>query len=266
MDLTISLVNYNTKNLVKQFIRCVTAFPIPLSYEIIITDNGSQDGSADMIEQDILPRHETVRLIRGNNIGFGAGHNLGLKNAKGNVLMIVNADIIMMEDAATPLYRFLTEYPSRGIVGPKLIYPDQSVQPSCHSWPKLMTPLYRRTALGKTRMGRRELARYELHDYEKQSPQAVNWLVGACLLVKKSVWDIVSGFDKRYFMYCEDIDLCRKVWNAGYEVWYNPNVSMIHYHKRLSAQKAWWKSLFDKTTRVHIASHLKYMRKWKNLH
>lgn len=264
MDLTISLVNYNTKNLVKQFVRSVTTFPIPLSYEIIITDNGSRDGGADMIEREILPQYKTVRLIRGKNIGFGAGHNLGLKNARGSVFMIVNPDIVMMKDAITPLYLFLMKDEKRGVVGPKLIYPDGSVQPSCHAYPRLITPLYRRTRLGKMPWGKCELARYDLQDYDKTAPRKVDWLVGACLLVKKSVWDAVGGFDERYFMYCEDIDLCRKVWNAEREVWYNPSVSMIHYHKRLSAQKAWWRSIFHKTTRIHIESHLKYMKKWKH--
>ena len=113
-------------------------------------------------------------------------------------------------------------------------------------------------------MGRRELLRYDINDYDKRHPKKVDWLAGACFMIKKNVWTDIEGFDERYFMYCEDIDLCRKTWGAGYEVWYYPNVAMIHYHKRLSAQKKWWKSLFDKTTRVHIASHLKYIKKWKS--
>ncbi|MBI4359600.1 MAG: glycosyltransferase family 2 protein [Candidatus Jacksonbacteria bacterium] len=263
MDLTISLVNYNTKNLVKQFVKTVTSFPIPISYEIIITDNGSRDGSADMIEREILPRHQHVKLIAGKNVGFGAGHNRGLAGRTGNVFMIANADIVMLDDAITPLLRFLASDDQRGIAAPKLIYPDWSVQQSCHAYPRLATPLYRRTILQKTPWGGKELARYNLSDCDKTSPLKVDWVVGACLLIKKNVWDAVSGFDERYFMYCEDIDLCRKVWKAGYEVWYNPNVSMIHYHKRLSAQKKMLRSLFDKTTRIHIASHLKYIRKWR---
>ena len=97
---------------------------------VIITDNGSRDGSADLIEREILPKYETVRLIRGKNVGFGAGHNIGLKSAQGEVFMIVNSDIVLLEDAITPLYRFLTENTACGIVGPKLIYPDLSIQPS----------------------------------------------------------------------------------------------------------------------------------------
>ncbi|KKT48945.1 MAG: hypothetical protein UW40_C0029G0008 [Parcubacteria group bacterium GW2011_GWF2_44_17] len=264
MDLSISLVNYNTKNLVKQFVKSASSLQSSLSYEIIITDNGSRDGSADLIEREILPKYETVRLIRGKNVGFGAGHNIGLKSAQGEVFMIVNSDIVLLEDAITPLYRFLTENTAYGIVGPKLIYPDLSIQPSCRAWPRLLTPIYRRTKLGRTLWGRRELLRYDINDYDKRHPKKVDWLAGACFMIKKNVWTDIEGFDERYFMYCEDIDLCRKTWGAGYEVWYYPNVAMIHYHKRLSAQKKWWKSLFDKTTRVHIASHLKYIKKWKS--
>lgn len=262
MDLSISVVNYNTKNLVKQFIKNCTARSAGISYEIIITDNGSKDGSVGFIEKEILPNYPHVRLIAEKNRGFGAGHNRGVRESNGRFILIANPDLVMADDALIRLCRFLDENPKPGIVAPKLIYPDLSTQKSCHAWPSALTPLYRRTGLGKTRQGVRDLARYELREYDRQTPRRVDWVVGACMLIRRETWNAVNGFDERYFLYYEDVDICKKVGAEGYEVWYNPNAAMIHFHKRLSAQKKWWKFIFDKTARIHVASHIKYFRKW----
>ena len=268
MDLSISVVNYNTKNLVKQFVKNCATQTAGLSYEIIITDNGSTDGSVDFIKKEILSRYPEVRLIQEKNRGFGAGLNRGLRESTGEFMLIANPDLVILDGALQELCRFLREDPKRGIVAPKLIYPDLTVQKSCSAWPSLLTPLYRRTGFGKTVPGKRDLARYELANYDKKSPQRVDWAVGACLLIRRETWDAVHGFDERYFLYCEDIDICKNAWSRGYEVWYNPRAKMIHFHKRLSAQKKWWQFIFNKTVRIHIASHIKYMRKWggKNGH
>jgi GT2 family glycosyltransferase len=101
-----------------------------------------------------------------------------------------------------------------------------------------------------------------MKDMDATMPMPCDWVVGACMLIRKKVWDIVDGFDARYFLYYEDVDICRKVWRSGYQVWFYPNTHIIHYHKRLSAGKRWWLTLFDKTARIHIASHIKYFKKW----
>lgn len=265
MDLSISVVNYNTKNLVKQFIKNCVKQVADLSYEIIIIDNGSTDGSADFIKKEILPNYPSVRMIQEKNRGFGAGHNRGVRESSGKFILIANPDLVIIDGALQELRRFLNEDSRRGIVAPKLIYPDLTVQKSCFAFPAIFTPLYRRTALGKTGRGIRYLARYELDGYDRQTPRRVDWAVGACLLIRRETWNAVRGFDERYFLYCEDIDICKTTWARGYEVWYNPLAKMIHFHKRMSAQKRWWQFIFNKTARIHIASHIKYIKKWRDI-
>ena len=263
MDLTISIVNYNTKNLVKQCVKNITESKPSLDYEIIIVDNDSNDHSAEFIEREILKSYQCIKLVKSANRGFGAGHNLALKNSKAKYAMIINADIVIIDDAIDKLYHFMESNPKCGIVGPKLIYPDLTIQPSCHRWPKFWTPLFRRTILGKTLFGIKELRRYDMDNFNHQFPQKVDWLVGACMIIRKDLWNKISGFDERFFLYYEDVDICRRAWQKNLEVWYQPQAKMIHYHKRMSAKNKWWISVFDKTARIHLKSHWKYFRKWE---
>ena len=263
MDLIIAIVNYNTKNLVKYCVKNIISLNLPLSYQIIIIDNNSSDGSADFIEKHLIPRNNNVKLIRtSKNIGFGKGYNYGLKGVHCRYVLLINSDIIIQNDSIQNLYRFMEENEQCAIAGPKLLYPDQSVQQTFHRWPKMLTPIYRRTFLGKFSFGLRELKRYDMKESDGSVPTSCDWVVGACMLIRKKIWDMVGGFDVRYFLYYEDIDICREVSARGYEVWYYPDTHIIHYHKRLSAGKKWWLTLFDKTARIHIASHIKYFRKW----
>ncbi|HBH46746.1 MAG: hypothetical protein A2445_05145 [Candidatus Jacksonbacteria bacterium RIFOXYC2_FULL_44_29] len=263
MDLAISLLNYNTKNLVKQCVKNIVESPTNLKYEIIIADNHSTDGSVEFIKKKILPLYPQVKLaVSATNRGFGGGHNFALEKTTAPYILIINPDITVLGDSLTQLHNFLASDHSRGIVAPKLIYPDLTTQSSCHPWPKFLTPLYRRTFLGQTPWGKKELIRYDMQYFDYQTPRQVDWLVGACLLIKKEVWDKIGGFDQRFFLYYEDVDLCRKCASAGYQVWYYPEVKMIHYHKRLSAQKPWWTGIFDKSSRIHLQSHWKYFVKW----
>lgn len=263
MDLSISIVNYNTKNLVKQCVKNIINSHISLDYEIIITDNNSSDGSSELFGKEILPHFPRVKLIKSkSNRGFGAGHNLSLQKSEAKYALIMNPDIVILNDAVSQLYNFMERETQCGIAGPKLIYPDLTVQPSCHPWPKFITPLYRRTLLSRTAWGFKKTKYYDMLDYDHKEAKKVDWLVGACLMIRKTVWDKIQGFDERYFLYCEDIDICRKCWNAEFEIWHVPKAKMIHYHKRLSAQKKWRRSIFNKSSRIHIQSHLKYFKKW----
>src|SRR3990167_4864645 len=264
MDVSISIVNYNTKNLIKQCVKNIVEIKPHPSYEIIIVDNNSHDGSVDFFEKELLPRYKEVHLIAlKKNVGFGAGHDLALKNSTSSTFLIVNPDIVMLDHAIDELYTFLAQNNKRGIAAPKLLYADLTIQRSAHPWPTFFTPLYRRTGIGKTLWGKMKSGMYDMEKYDYVHPQKIAWAMGACLMIKRDVWDKVGGFDERYFMYYEDVDICRKAWTSGFEVWLQPKSIMIHYHKRHSAQKKWWASLFNKTARIHMNSHVHYFRKWK---
>jgi GT2 family glycosyltransferase len=154
-----------------------------------------------------------------------------------------------------------------GIVGPKLLHPDRSMQESAHRFPTPFMPLYRRTPLGKLPHARREMHRYAMRgELGGDAPMEVDWMEGAALLVRKKAIEEVGMLDERFFMYMEDADWARRFWDAGWKVVWHPGATLMHYHRRASADTAWFLAPFtNKVTRFHIVSAVKYFRKWRGV-
>jgi len=145
------------------------------------------------------------------------------------------------------------------VVGPKLLNPDDTLQYSCSRFPKVYTPILRRTFLGDYFKTSRD--GFMMTDFNHDEIREVDWLMGSCLLVRQAGWD---GFDERFFMYFEDIDLGRRVKAIGKKVIYNPRAVVVHDHQRQSARWPWYVAPFkDSLAREHIKSWLKYFWKWK---
>lgn len=259
MDLSIIIVNYKTKNLVKECIKCIKFFNPQLNYEIIVVDNNSNDG----IEEEINEKLKDVKcIVLPKNIGFAAGNNLGITFAKGRNVMILNPDIAIKKGELEKMVLYIDQHPEIGILAPKLINPDGSLQYSCFRYPKFLTPIYRRTFLGKTKKGKEIINKYLMKDWDHKNIQEVEWFLGACLLIPKKVLDKVGLFDERYFLYVEDTDLCKRFQKAGYKTVYFPEATLIHFHQRESAGGNLLKSFFHRPTREHIKSWFKYFKKW----
>ena len=152
------------------------------------------------------------------------------------------------------------------MVGPKLLYPDGLLQSSCSRFPVFFMPILRRTFLGNYFKKIRDS--FTMDDFDHNSIKEVDWLMGSCLLFRKEII-LDSGkvfkpyFDERYFMYFEDIDLCRQIWANGFKVVYNPEAIFVHDHMRQSAKHPWYLAIFlDRLTWDHIGSWLKYFLKW----
>jgi len=280
MDLSIIILNYKQKGLVKQCIKGIVTTQPNLDYEIIVVDNNSDDNCLEMVKnifKDNLKNNEIqpelpiinkleippIETIQSkSNDGFAVGNNLGIKQVKGEYVMILNPDIAVVPGALEKMVNFMQENQQVGIIGPRLINPDGSVQYSCRRFPSLMTPLYRRTFLGKLLFAKKPLIDYLMKDFDHEEKIEVDWLFGACLLIRKSVMDKVGLFDERFFMYFEDLDLCRRVWQAGFKIIYFAKVEMVHYHQRLSAERNGVLGILSKGGRIHIASGIKYFAKY----
>ncbi len=259
VDISIIILNYKTRGLLKQQLRALDREPIPRS-ETIVVDNASGDESVTMIREQ-FPAVTLVESER--NVGFGSGINIGIRRSVGRYLLIMNPDVAVVPDAVAVLRQFLESHPTVGMVGPKLINPDGSVQTSARRFPSPMTIIYRRTPLGLVPWGRRSLRSFLMQDDDMNRAQPVDWMIGACYLMKRSALDNVGLFDERFFLYFEDTDLCRRFWEAGLEVWYVPEAEMVHYHQRESARYPWFTGLFSYPTRVHIASGIRYFTKYR---
>jgi hypothetical protein len=280
MDLSVVILNYKQKGLLKQCLKGIIAAQPRLKYEIIIVDNNSNDDCLAMVEQmfvdwrmkdnrqlvsDVkmslsVPPLKTIQSeING---GFAAGNNLGIEQSAGRYVMILNPDIAVTPGILEKMVEYLETNAQVGLIGPKLINPDGSVQYSCRRFPKFLTPLYRRTFFGKIFFAKKEIERYLMMDYNHQEDIEVDWLFGACLLIRKSALAKVGNFDSRFFMYFEDLDLCRRFWQAAFKVVYLAQVEMVHYHQRFSAERGGILGILSRGGRIHVISGIKYFIKY----
>lgn len=264
LKLSIIILNYKTKHLLRLVLKNLLQLNIAVPYEIIVIDNASHDGSVEMVKS-LYGQYAQIHLIASaENTGHARGNNLGIREAKGEYLLIMNTDIIFFEQAAIlNILQYLDTHPEVAILGPKLLNGDGSVQNSCFRPYSTFTPVYRRTPLGKFGWAKRDLERHLMSDFDHSSIQDIDWILGAVLFVRKDVVDRVGSFSEEFFLYFADFELCDRVRRYGYKVRYYPDVSIVHYHRRESAQGSIWGglgSLFNYTTRIHLKDWMKYRR------
>ena len=260
MTLSIIIVNYKTKNLIRHQLHRLFEMPPQLDFEVIVVDNASGDDIAEMIQTD-FPQVQCI--VSPTNRGYAAGNNLGIGRAQGKYVLITNPDIVIQPgNSLITLIDFMERNPACGLAAPRLIYPNGELQESCSRWPSLLLPLYRRTWLSNTKFGQRWLDHYFYRDWDHRTNRQIDWAIGAALLARKEALIKVGLMDERFFLYFEDTDWCRRFWQSGYEVWYVAEAKLMHYHKRESADTGLIGSLFHKSSREHLKSFFKYFIKY----
>lgn len=255
MDLSIVIVNYKSKEKIKKCLKSILLADLSgLNWELIVVENDSGDDLSDL-----LTDFKNSKLIKSDkNLGMGGGNNLGIKIAQGEFILILNPDTELKPEAIKTLFRYIKENKDVYIIGPKLLNPDLSLQYSCSYFPRPWTPIFRRTFIGK--FFQKHLDWFLMKDFDHKSTREVDWLMGSCLLIRSDDFD---GFDERFFMYFEDIDVCRRAWHYGKKVVYHPEAEVIHHHARESAKKPWYLGVIkSKLTREHIKSWFRYFLKW----
>jgi N-acetylglucosaminyl-diphospho-decaprenol L-rhamnosyltransferase len=220
MELSIIIVNWNVCNLLRRCLASINANRGDLSLEVIVVDNVSSDDSVQMVS-DEFPH---VRLMASReNLGYTGGNNLGAREARGRYLLILNPDTEIVGDALQQMVAYLEAHPNVGLIGPKLYNSDGTVQASRYHFPKLSLRYFNRP--------------YEcLINLQQDKVHPVDWMMGAVLVTRREMWDMVGGFDEEFFMYFEDVDLCRRYWDRGWQVHYVPLAQVIHYHKASASQ------------------------------
>ncbi len=257
--LSIIIVNYKTPALLKLCIKSIQESLLNIPYEIVVVDSATQEESEELIRFDFP---EVIFLPFKENVGYAKAVNAGVKIAKGDPVLILNPDIIVTKDSIKKMVEFMNSYPKVGILGPQLINFDGTTQDSCY---RFVTPeiiLYRRTFLGRFPWAKKKVVHYLMKDWNHKSKKEVSWLLGAALMVSRAALDKVGLMDERFFLYFEDVDWCRRFWQAGFKVVYFPYAKMYHYHQRSSAAHRGLLGVFDKATRIHIHSAIKYFQKY----
>lgn len=260
MDCSIIILNYRTPGLLRVCLRGIASARLRFSYEVIVVDNGSEDDSLEIVRRE-FPWVKCIASSR--NLGFAAGNNLGLRAARGEFILIMNADLAIVPNTLELLVDFLKRNSNVGLVAPQLRNPDGSIQISSYRFPTPWIPILRRTPLGKLPWGRRALRAYLMLDSDRSSITTVDWVLGGCMLARRTAIERVGLLDERYFLYFEDIDWCRRFWQSGLTVVYYPAVAITHYHRRQSAESPGLSGVFSRLTRVHITSSVKYFWKYR---
>ncbi len=257
-QLSVIVVNWNVRELLRACLTSVrrelevAGLGVPANAEVIVVDNASTDGSVEMLRTDF----PWVRLLaNASNTGFGAASNQGLDLSGGRLAMFLNPDTELRPGAIARLLAFMDQREQAGCVGPLLLNPDGSVQPSRRSFPRVSTAFVESTVLQRYLGGLPLLRSFYRADTSEDQPQQVDWIVGACMLVRRSALDQVGGFDERFFMYSEEMDLCYRLRQAGFEVWFVPDAAVVHHEGASSAQ-----DLFRRNINFH-ESRYRFFRK-----
>ncbi|HTD78192.1 MAG TPA: glycosyltransferase family 2 protein [Chloroflexota bacterium] len=251
--MSVSVISYRTPVLLKQCLEALEAERTSVDMDVTVVDNASGDGSADMVA-DQFP---WVRIIRNRqNVGFGAAHNQALRRATGRYWLVLNSDAAPRPGALRVLVDFLEANPRVAVAGPRLRYPDGTVQPSRRRFPTVATLFVESTQIQRFIPRNPVLQRYYLADRSDDEPQDVDWLVGACLCVRASAAAEVGLFDESFFMYSEELDWCRRFRAAGWRVAYVPSAEVVHLEGGSSRLD------LVARDRMFQASKLRYAAKW----
>ncbi|MEI6288092.1 MAG: glycosyltransferase family 2 protein [bacterium] len=255
MEISIIINNYQTKGLLKQCLRGIFTFPPSVEFEVIVVDNNSNDGTVEMVREN-FPQVKLIASLE--NLGHHRGNNLGIKSSNGKYILILNTDIAIVDNAIDKLYQFMQGHEQVALVGPRLRNPDNSIQLSCMRFPAPWVPLYRRTFLGNFSFAKKKLDQYLMTDFNHETTREVDWILGACEMVRRSAIDKVGLMDEYLFLYFGDVAWCKKFHDNGYGVYYFAGADIVHYHKRESAESG----LFSRIFWIHIFDWLKYLKKY----
>lgn len=258
----VSAIVLNTRE-AKRTVRCVTALleqTIGNELEIIVVDNHSEDDSIGIL-RNRFGKHPNIRIVENErNRGFGQGNEAGIRHATGTYLLIINPDVTLPRNGLKRMKEVMENDPSIGMLGPQLCFPDGTIRRSFRPFPRLSDVFIKRTVLRF--FFRKRLAHYLGTHINPANVQDVDWLAGGCILMRRQLYDDLGGFDRRFFLFFEDTDLCRRIRNAGKRVIYYPPVRAEDGKQRLS-EGGFFSIFTKKTVRIHLMSAIRYFWKWR---
>ena len=236
LDLSVVVVSWNVR---EELRRCLASAIASLAkapelrFELIIVDNASQDGSAAMV-REAFP--EAAVIANDRNLGFAGGCNQALALARGRHALVLNPDTRVVGDALPALWRYLEAHPDVAVVGPLIEDDEGRPRPAMRRFPRLRTLFVESTGLQGLFQGSRLLDAYYCRDLPPSGVQEVDWLSGACLMVRRAAVEQVGGMDERFFLYCEELDWCRRMKAAGWKVVHLGETRVAHLGGRSSQQ------------------------------
>jgi len=267
VDLSIVIVNWNVCSLLRCCLRSLVQageaprsriWPMGLWHaEAIVVDNGSTDGSPAMVREE-FPWVQPI--ANEENIGFTRGNNQGIRASRGRYVLLLNPDTEVVGEALATMVAYMEGHPQVGALGPQLRYPDGSIQSSRRRFPTLATAFLESTVLQQWCPHHPVLRRYYVEDQPEDIVQEVDWVVGACILLRREALERAGGLDEGMFMYSEELDWCRRAKADGWQVVYLPKAQVIHYEGRSSEQAVAARHIYFHSSKVYYVS--KHQGQW----
>lgn len=225
-DLSVIIVNWNTRDLLKKCLKSIIKNISGMSYEIIVVDNNSSDGSCQMVERE-FPQ---VRLIRNKeNLGFARANNQAIKRSQGKYILLLNPDTIVLNRALNKMVEFMNAHLQIGALGARLLNPNGTLHPSCRRFPTLATAFFENTFLDRLFPRNRIIGRYKMGYWDHDDIREVDQPMGACLMVRRKTIDQIGLLDEQFYMYYEEVDWCYRIKKAGWKIYFIPQAQIIHY-------------------------------------
>ncbi|MBL7021662.1 MAG: glycosyltransferase family 2 protein, partial [Nitrospinaceae bacterium] len=227
MNLSCIIVNYHSSTPLKNCLESVYRTLQKISFEVIVVDNSQNDpGMASLKES--YPHIQVIQNF--TNVGFAKANNQAVLSAQGETLLFLNPDTILTDQAIEKMVAHLESNPDIGALGPKVLNTDGSLQYSCRRFPTLMTGFFNRySLLSRWFPDNPYTVRYLMKDFSHDENREVDWLSGCCLMVPHAVFEKSGGFDEHYFLFNEDVDLCRVIQQNGFKVMYFPFAEITHH-------------------------------------
>jgi GT2 family glycosyltransferase len=259
--LSIIIVSYNTEKLLDNCLKSIYNSDFPAGdFEVIVVDNASNDGSPEMIKK----RHPGVRLIENSiNSGFAKANNAGIRIARGENILLLNSDTEVSPDVFLKMREFMTEHPHTGASTCRLVLSNGKLDPACHrGFPTPLNSLAYFSGLDRIFPGSKLFGGYHLTYLNLSKPHEIDCPSGAFFWTTKSVIDRVGLLDEDFFMYAEDIDWAYRIKKAGYQIWFNPEVTVTHFKKQSGrnhtdrVRKINTEIMFHESNRLFYRKHL----------
>jgi GT2 family glycosyltransferase len=247
-DVTVSIVSFNTRDLLRACLQSLAA-TVGVSYEVLVVDNGSSDGSPKMVAQE-FPQ---VHLLAGReNRGFAAANNLAILRARGRFVLLLNPDTVVFPRTIAGMTSFLDTHEDVGICGPRILFPDRVFQSCGYNFPTPLSEVRMSKNVGKLL---RLVVGEEPAPPSGSTPYECDWVDGACLMVRKAVINRIGPLDEQYFLFTEELDWCFSARKVGWKVYALPHVEMLHYRGKSSEQAS------DRSLALLVETKLRYFHK-----
>jgi len=233
VDASIVVVSFNTRDVLRECLLSVYREAGSLHLQVIVVDNASTDGSPEMIEREF----PEVELIRSEiNLGFGSANNLGIQSARGRFVVFLNSDAFLTEGSLRRSVAHMNDNPRAGLGGGRLIGRDGSWQPSARMFPTVLSDLIVHSGLAARFPRSRFFGRADRTWANEMEAAEVDWVPGAYSIIRSDALTATGPFDPRFFLYYEEVDLCMRIKQKGYSIWYWPDIAVVHIGGESSRQ------------------------------